>query len=56
MIEQSSKIGSNNKLSNKKPQKYMQIRVKSINFMEELATSIYFYDVTHQIETFQLEK
>ena len=29
---------------------YTQIRVKSIQFIDEQAIAIYFYDITHQVE------
>ena len=35
--------------------KFTQIRVKSIQFMEQKATAIYFYDMTHHIESLKLE-
>lgn len=38
-----------------KVNKFTQIRVKSIEFMEESATAIYFYDMTHHIESMRLE-
>ena len=31
--------------------KFTQIRVRSIEFLEKAATAIYFYDMTHQIES-----
>ena len=31
----------------------MQIRVKSIEFIDTKAVAIYFYDVTHNIESFK---
>ena len=34
-------------------QKFVQIRVKSIEFIDTKAISIYFYDVTHNIESFK---
>ena len=34
----------------------MQIRVKSLEFIEQQAISIYFYDVTHHIDSMHLEK
>ena len=36
--------------------KFSQIRVKSINFLEQDAIAIYFYDMTHHIEALSLEK
>ena len=35
--------------------KFSQIRVKSINFLEENAVAVYFYDMTHHIEALSLE-
>ena len=35
--------------------RYTQIRVKSIDFLEMSATAIYFYDMTHYFETLKLE-
>lgn len=35
--------------------KFTQIRVKSIEFLEQKATAIYFYDMTHHIESLELE-
>ena len=37
-------------------QKFVQIRVKSIEFMDTKAIAIYFYDVTHNIESFKKMK
>ena len=34
-------------------QKFVQIRVKSIEFIDTKAVAIYFYDVTHNIESFK---
>ena len=31
--------------------KYLQIRVKSIKFLEKEAVAVYFYDMTHHIES-----
>ena len=31
--------------------KYVQIRVKSLRFMDKEAIAIYFYNITHQIES-----
>lgn len=49
-----SKVIQNNTLSlaplNQSKNKFTQIRVKSIDFMEESATAIYFYDMTHYVE------
>lgn len=37
--------------------KFMQVRVKSVKFLEVDAIAIYFYDVTHHVESkFKLEK
>ena len=36
--------------------KVTQIRVKSINFLEESAIAIYFYDITSQLEVQNPEK
>lgn len=36
--------------------KYVQIRVKSIKFHEKSAIAIYFYDVTHHIESRQVQQ
>ena len=36
--------------------KYVQIRVKSLEFIEQESISVYFYDVTHHIETMNQEK
>ena len=36
--------------------KYVQIRVKSLQFIEKQSISIYFYDVTHHIESMNQEK
>ena len=33
--------------------KFVQIRVKSIEFIDTKAVAIYFYDVTHNIESFK---
>ena len=35
--------------------KFTQIRVKSIEFQEKKATAIYFYDMTHHVESLKLE-
>ena len=35
--------------------KFMQVRVKSIKFMEVDAIAIYFYDVTHHFESLKIE-
>lgn len=59
MIAQKSTVGNlngdsfpstmNNTSSHRK--KYVQIRVKSLRFMDQEATAIYFYNITHQIES-----
>ena len=36
------------------PEKYFQIRVKSINFLDKPATAVYFYEMTSQVKTLQL--
>ena len=36
--------------------RYAQIRVKSINFTEKEALAIYFYDMTHHIESLNLDR
>ena len=35
--------------------KFMQIRVKSIDFLEERATAIYFYDMTDHVQSMRLQ-
>ena len=35
--------------------KFIQIRVKSIDFLETNATAIYLYDTTHEVESLKLE-
>ena len=35
--------------------KYQQIRVKSINFLEQPATAIYFYDMTQHLVSLELQ-
>ena len=50
--------GSSNLHAETEPEtinKFTQIRVKSIQFMEQKATAIYFYDMTHHIESLKLE-
>ena len=39
----------------KRSSKFMQIRVKSIDFLEEKATAIYFYDMTDHVQSMKLE-
>ena len=36
--------------------KYYQVRVKSITFHEQAAVAIYFYNVTHHMESLKLSK
>ena len=35
-------------------EKFFQIRVKSIEFLQKSAIAIYFYDLTHQVKINQL--
>ena len=42
-------------VSNEIKIKYYQIRVKSIEFLSEQATAIYFYDFTHHMQSVKLE-
>ncbi len=42
-------------VSNEIKIKYYQIRVKSIEFLAEQATAIYFYDFTHHMQSVKLE-
>lgn len=35
--------------------RFTQIRVKSIEFLDKTATAVYFYDMTHHMESFKLE-
>ena len=38
-----------------KQTKFIQIRVKSIFFFGQSATAIYFYDMTHHMESLKLD-
>ena len=54
-VEYAQQIDKNNQQIDIKlsTQKFVQIRVKSIEFMDTKAIAIYFYDVTHNIESFK---
>ena len=43
------------KLNGPEKNKFTQIRVKSIDFMDKSATALYFYDMTHHVDSLRLE-